>query len=176
MKKKIENLIFGSKWLLVPFYFGLIIVMIIYTYVYSKEIIHLIAVSNEIDKEMAMLLILEIVDIVMIANLVRMIISGSYNSFVDKGHGNELEHVGSGALKVKMATSLIGISSIHLLQTFIHIGSHSWEELNKQLAIHAAFILGAFVLAIIDHLHTKDEHIQSTRKNTPPRNTIEKHN
>ncbi len=157
MKKLIENVIFGSRWLLIPFYLGLIVVMSIYTLVYTKEIFHLVAEIGHITKESVMLLILEIVDIVMIANLVKMIITGSYNSFVDKGHGIQGENVSSGMLKVKMSTSLIGVSSIHLLQTFINASAVSWDELNKQLLIHGSFLVGSLILAIIDYLHEKAE-------------------
>lgn len=157
MKKKIEDLIFGSKWLLIPFYLGLIVVMIIYTWVYSKEVFGLVADINRITKEDAMLLILEIVDIVMIANLVKMIITGSYNSFVDKSHSDDSEKISSGMLKVKMSTSLIGVSSIHLLQTFINVSNVETEDLNKQLMIHGTFLIGALILSIIDFLHVKSE-------------------
>ena len=157
MKKFIENLIFGSRWLLIPFYLGLIVVMTIYTFVYVKEIFHLVAEIGDITKENVMLMILELVDIVMIANLVKMIITGSYNSFVDKSHGITGENISSGMLKVKMSTSLIGVSSIHLLQTFINASAISWDELNKQMLIHGSFLVGSLILAIIDYLHEKSE-------------------
>lgn len=157
MKKFIENIIFGSRWLLIPFYLGLIVVMTIYTLVYVKEIFHLVTEIGDITKENVMLMILELVDIVMIANLVKMIITGSYNSFVDKSHGIAGENVSSGMLKVKMSTSLIGVSSIHLLQTFINASVVSWDELNKQMLIHGSFLVGSLILAIIDYLHEKAE-------------------
>ena len=135
IKKLVESLIFGSRWLLIPFYLGLIVVMTIYTFVYVKEIVHLVSEVDHITKENVMLMILELVDIVMIANLVKMIITGSYNSFVDKSHGFTGENISSGMLKVKMSTSLIGVSSIHLLQTFINASAVTWDELNKQMLI-----------------------------------------
>ena len=143
--------------MLIPFYLGLIVVMTIYTFVYVKEIFHLVAEIGDITKENVMLMILELVDIVMIANLVKMIITGSYNSFVDKSHGITGENISSGMLKVKMSTSLIGVSSIHLLQTFINASAISWDELNKQMLIHGSFLVGSLILAIIDYLHEKSE-------------------
>jgi len=157
MKKFIENIIFGSRWLLIPFYLGLIVVMIIYTFAYTKEIFHLVTEFNDLKKEDVMLLILELVDVVMVSNLVKMIITGSYNSFVDKSHGVDGENVSSGMLKVKMSTSLIGVSSINLLQTFINASAISWDSLNKQLLIHGSFLVGSLILAIIDYLHEKAE-------------------
>jgi len=101
---------------------------------------------------------LEDVDIVMIANLVKMIIVGSYNSFVSKTHGFDGEQVSSGMLKVKMATSVVGVSSIHLLQTFLNAECVTTDVLRTQLILHGAFIVGAVALAFIDFLHLKGEH------------------
>ena len=155
MKKYIENVIFGSKWLLIPFYLGLMAVLGIYTFVYIKEIIHLFSNINTITKETVMVAILEIVDIVMIASLVKMIITGGYNSSVTKDHGHEDSNVSSGILKVKMSTALIGVTSIHLLQTFINATNSDWDTIYKQLAIHITLLIGALILAIIEFLHEK---------------------
>lgn len=157
MQKYIEKIIFGSKWLLVPFYFGLLIVMMLYTYVYVIEIGHLIMEAGLLNKEAILLSALEMVDIVMIANLVKMIITGSYTSFVNKHHGDEGEKVSSGMLKVKMSTSLAGVSSVHMLQVFVKLNSQDvpWSLLYKQLLIHGAFLVGAIVLSVIDYLHIK---------------------
>lgn len=162
MKKLIEKIIFSSRWLLIPFYLGLFIAMLVYTYVYVNEIIDLVEHAHGMTKNIVLLATLELVDIVMIANLVKMIITGSYNSFVDKTHGVDGEKISSGMLKVKMSTSLIGVSSIHLLQTFISPLKEATKELREetlhtQLIIHATFLAGALILAVIDYLHCKSE-------------------
>lgn len=158
MKKLIEKIIFSSRWMLIPFYLGLFIAMLVYTYVYMVEIWHLVQETREMTKDVVLLTTLELVDIVMIANLVKMIITGSYNSFIDKHHGFEGENISSGMLKVKMSTSLVGVSSIHLLQTFIrHSEKVDWEDVHKQLLIHVTFLVGALILAVIDYLHCKTE-------------------
>ena len=100
---------------------------------------------------------LEAVDTVMIATLVKMIITGSYHSFVDKNHGEPGENSSSGLLKVKLASSIMGVTSIHLLQTFISVEHLSWDTINKQLIIHGVFMVGCLVLAIVDYLHCKSE-------------------
>lgn len=148
LKKLIEQVIFGSKWLLIPFYFKLFYTLarLMYNFFIFGTL------SNEI-----LMQTLEDVDIVMIANLVKMIITGSYNSFVDKGHRIEGEQISSGALKVKMSTSVMGVSSIHLLQTFINAEHVDFEVIIKQLCIHGIFIVGAIILAWIDFLHCKTE-------------------
>lgn len=157
MKKLIERIIFSARWLLIPFYLGLFITMLIYTYVYIREIFFLIQGARTITKDVVLLATLELVDIVMIANLVKMIITGSYNSFVDKHHGYEGENISSGMLKVKMSTSLIGVTSIHLLQSFINAQKEDWPALQKQIIIHGVFLIGAMMLAVIDYLHVKSE-------------------
>ena len=147
-KKMIETVIFSSKWLLIPFYLKLFMTL-------GKLMYHFFSegtLSNE-----DLMSTLEDVDIVMIANLVKMIITGSYNSFVDKTHSEDAEKVSSGVLKVKMATSIMGVSSIHLLQTFINSAQVPIETIYKQLLIHGIFIVGGIVLAFIDYLHVKSE-------------------
>lgn len=172
LKKLIANFIFSSRWLLIPFYIGLFIAMLVYTYVYVEEIVHLISGATSMSKDVVLLTTLELVDIVMIANLVKMIITGSYNSFVDKSHGFEGENISSGMLKVKMSTSLIGVSSIHLLQTFISpIKEATTKELRSvalytQLGIHWTFLIGALILAIIDYLHVKGEALEPKEEKT----------
>lgn len=157
MKKIVEKIIFSSKWLLVPFYFGLFAAMLVYLFVYMKEIALLISDTPILTKNTVLVGVLELVDIVMVANLVKMIITGSYNSFVDKTHGVEGETISSSMLKVKMGMSLVGVSSIHLLQSFINSENVSWDDLYKQMTIHVAFLIGALILSIIDYLHCKTE-------------------
>lgn len=148
MKKYIELFIFSSKWLLIPFYIKLFwtLLLLLYAFVLHGHI------SNE-----HLMATLEAVDVVMIANLVKMIITGSYNSFVSKSHDEDTEKVGSGLLKVKMATSIMGVSSIHMLQTFISAPTVDWDIVWKQVVIHGAFIIGAAFLAWIDYLHHKSD-------------------
>lgn len=96
----------------------------------------------------------------MIANLIDQLRRGSYNSFISKHHGYDGENISSGMLKVKMGLSLIGISSVSLLQLFISDKPITTDDLTKRIIIHIAFILGALVMAIIEFKHVaaqKDE-------------------
>lgn len=156
-KKIIEAIIFGSRWFLTIFYMGLILTMFAYTFVFCKEIFEMVRNIGALDKNVILMTVLEIVDIVMIANLIKMIITGSYNSFVDKSHTAEGEKVSSGMLKVKMAMSIIGVSSIHLLQSFIYADKTNWDVLGKQLAIHGIFLIGYVIMAWGNYLHEKME-------------------
>ena len=156
-KKFIEKILFGSKWLLIPFYLGLIVAQIIYLGWFTGNLFHLIHNAGTISKESGMLIILELVDIVMIANLIKMIISGSYTSFISKDHNETSEKASSGLLKVKMSTSLVGVSSIHLLQSFINADKLDWDTIIKQMWIHGMFLVGALALMVIEYLHVKAE-------------------
>lgn len=154
LKDFVEFIIFGSKYLLIPFYLYLFWTVI-------RLGLHFIP-DGHIGSE-TLISTLEAVDVVMIANLVKMIITGSYNSFVDKNHNENTEKVGSGLLKVKMSTSIVGVSSIHMLKTFIEIGSKShitWDVVWMQVVIHGAFIIGGLALAWIDLLHHKGEALE----------------
>jgi len=147
-KKIIEYVISSSRWLLIPFYLKLFWTLVTLMYAFfTKGIL----TSEQV------MTVLEDVDIVMIANLVKMIITGSYNSFVDKSHGMEGEHTSSGLLKVKMSTSILGVSAINLLRTFINADNVPIETIHKQLLIHGIFIVGSLALALIDYLHCKTE-------------------
>ena len=148
LKSFIEKIIFSSKWLLIPFY--------LYLFWTLLSLMRHFVTDGHISNEILMAT-LEAVDVVMIANLVKMIITGSYNSFVDKNHEEASEKVSSGLLKVKMSTSIMGVSSIHLLQTFISAETIVWDVVWKQVLIHGVFILGSAFLAWIDYLHHKSE-------------------
>lgn len=155
----VETIIFNVRWMLIPFYFGLIFVLGLYTYSYGAEIVHLLF-TKPTAPSLMMYVILEMVDIVMVANLVKMIITGSYNSFVSKNHGYLYENISSGMLKVKMSTSIIGVSSIHLLQSFVNAKSIPMDDIMKQLMIHASFIVGAVMMIVIEYVHAKTESIE----------------
>lgn len=158
-KKLVEKIIFASKWLLIPFYLVLIMALAVYTYFDVKEFVEYILHLSKITKENAMVTFVELIDITMIANLGKMIITGSYNSFVDKTHGQEGENVSSGMLKVKMATSLVGVTAIGLLQKSVADIQHvPWDLLYKIVFIHVTFLVSAIVLSVVDYLHEKSAH------------------
>lgn len=155
--KFIEKLIFGAKWFLLPFYIVLICALVTYTYFDVRELIEYLHKLKEINKEAAMLMFIELIDMAMIANLGKMIITGSYNSFISKDHGRPGENISSGMLKVKMATSLVGVTAIHLLSKSIHIETVSWDLLYKIAFVHGVFLASAVVLELVEYLHSKEE-------------------
>ena len=168
----LASLIFFSRWLQAPLYFGLIVAQAVYVYRFMVELWELVHTASSIDEHKIVLMVLGLIDVVMIANLLIMIIVGGYETFVSRlnlaGHRDEpewLSHVNAGVLKVKLATALIGISSIHLLKTFIAVSSRGKSEITEQAAvtdqsimwqvvIHLTFVLSALLLAWTDRLTT----------------------
>lgn len=157
IKYFINTIIFGSKWLLIPFYFGLILAQVLYCFKFCQAVVELFSHFRALDEPQVMLAILMLIDITMIANLLKMIITGSYQSFVEKNVEDHTEKVSSGLLKVKMATSLVGISAIHLLRVFITPEMTTNRDLIVKAGIHVIFLASALSLATIDYLHNKAE-------------------
>lgn len=162
-RNTLGSFIFLSRWLQAPLYFGLIVAQGVYVYHFMMELIHRLQKVTTISETEIMLIVLGLIDVVMIANLLIMVIVGGYETFVSRlnlqGHPDQpewLSHVNAGILKVKLATALIGISSIHLLKTFINAADPKNEVADNavlwQVVIHMTFVLSALVLAWIDRL------------------------
>ncbi len=162
----LANLIFSSRWMQLPLYFGLIVAQGVYVILFVKELWHLIHGATSLGEQDIMLIVLGLIDVVMISNLLVMVIVGGYETFVSrlnlKGHPDQpewLSHVNASVLKVKLAMAIIGISSIHLLKTFIEAGSLGLEGSRTtptgvmwQTIIHMVFILSAIGIAWTDYL------------------------
>ena len=179
--RPLPNLIFASRWLQLPLYLGLIVAQAVYVVHFLVELTHLVeaafgnqtalqALINSIgykpeapitslNETVIMLVVLALIDVVMISNLLIMVIVGGYETFVSRldleGHRDQpewLSHVNASVLKVKLGLSIIGISSIHLLKTFINAGNYTDKVLIAQTAIHITFLLSAIAIAYTDKL------------------------
>ena len=181
----LSSLIFASRWLQLPLYLGLIIAQCVYVFLFGKELLHLVTDARGLTEQKIMLIVLGLIDVVMISNLLIMVIVGGYETFVSRlrlqGHPDQpewLSHVNASVLKVKLAMAIIGISSIHLLKTFIEAGqlgmplctpelialkspctTFTRDGVLWQTIIHCVFILSAIGIAWTDKLmsgsHTK---------------------
>ncbi|MDQ2702124.1 MAG: TIGR00645 family protein [Pseudomonadota bacterium] len=169
-------LIFSSRWLQLPLYLGLIFAQGVYVVLFMKELWHLVHGATELSEQLIMLAVLGLIDVVMISNLLVMVIVGGYETFVSRlrleGHPDQpewLSHVNASVLKVKLAMAIIGISSIHLLKTFIEAGTlglpvcvsvpagvpctrFTADGVMWQTIIHCVFILSAIGIAYTDKL------------------------
>jgi uncharacterized protein (TIGR00645 family) len=164
--RPIPQIIFGSRWLQLPLYLGLIVAQAVYVVLFMKELWHLITHATTFTEQHIMLVVLGLIDVVMISNLLVMVIVGGYETFVSRlrleGHPDQpewLDHVNASVLKIKLAMAIIGISSIHLLRTFIeagHIGQSTARITETavlwQTIIHVTFILSAIGIAAVDRM------------------------
>ncbi|MCJ0762872.1 TIGR00645 family protein [Variovorax terrae] len=179
--RPLPNLIFASRWLQLPLYLGLIVAQAVYVVHFIVELEHLVMAAfgsetalealvtsigykttapiTTLNETVIMLVVLALIDVVMISNLLIMVIIGGYETFVSRmnleGHRDQpewLSHVNASVLKVKLAMSIIGISSIHLLKTFINADNYTDRVLIAQTSIHIAFLLSAMAIAYTDKL------------------------
>ena len=177
----LNNLIFASRWLQLPLYLGLILAQCVYVFHFWVElkdligaafgnvasldhILDAVTVANaerpkKLTETTIMLVVLGLIDVVMISNLLIMVIVGGYETFVSRmnleGHPDQpewLSHVNASVLKTKLAMAIIGISSIHLLKTFINAGAYTEKVLIAQTVIHFAFLLSAMAIAYTDRI------------------------
>ena len=179
--RPLPRLIFASRWLQLPLYLGLIAAQSVYVVHFLLELLHLIEAAfgsktaldalitsigyksdveiKHLNETIIMLVVLALIDVVMISNLLIMVIVGGYETFVSRmdldGHRDQpewLDHVNASVLKVKLATAIIGISSIHLLKTFINAANYDLKVLMWQTIIHVVFLLSAIAIAYTDKL------------------------
>jgi uncharacterized protein (TIGR00645 family) len=159
-------IIFSTRWLQLPLYIGLAVAQCVYVVLFLRELYDLVTHFNGYDEREIMLVVLGLIDVVMISNLLVMVIVGGYETFVSRlrlqGHPDQpewLSHVNSGVLKVKLAMAIIGISSIHLLRTFIGANglgmpgsTMTSEGVMWQATIHSVFVASAIGVAFVDRL------------------------
>lgn len=158
-KSLLGTVIFSSRWLQAPLYLGLILALSAYVYRFTQELFHLFMDLNAPDNNFIMLSVLGLIDVVMIANLLIMVILGGYETFIAslgiEKHPDQpewLAHIDAGAMKVKLALALIGISSIHLLRTFIDPTQYSNTTIGWQVGIHVTLLVSALTIAFANRL------------------------
>ena len=182
----LSRLIFASRGLQLPLYLGLIAAQAVYVFHFWVELVHLLeaAFGNQdalaqlvksigykdsvtvtaLNETIIMLVVLALIDVVMISNLLIMVIVGGYETFVSRLNLDEhpdqpewLSHVNASVLKVKLSTAIIGISSIHLLKTFINAANYDEKVLIAQTGIHITFLLSALAIAYTDRLMARTQ-------------------
>jgi len=184
--RPLPAIMFSSRWLQLPLYLGLIAAQGVYVFHFLVELLHLIEAAfgsqaalqalvssigykdvsiSSLNETIIMLVVLALIDVVMISNLLIMVIVGGYETFVSRmeleGHPDQpewLSHVNASVLKVKLATAIIGISSIHLLKTFINAANYTESVMMWQTLIHITFLLSALAIAYTDKLLNSTAH------------------
>jgi uncharacterized protein (TIGR00645 family) len=182
-RSPLAGFMFASRWLQLPLYLGLILAQCVYVFHFWVELKDLVLAAmgnedalqhifqavavpgaplpNKLNETTIMLVVLGLIDVVMISNLLIMVIVGGYETFVSRmyleGHPDQpewLSHVNASVLKTKLAMAIIGISSIHLLKTFINAASYTEKVLVAQTGIHVVFLLSAMAIAYTDRIMT----------------------
>ena len=159
-----ESIVFASRWIQAPLYAGLIVAELLYAYKFLVELWHMVMDINHMKETEFMLGVLGLIDVTMVANLLTMVVIGGYATFVSKldlehhpDRPDWLTHVDPGTIKIKLAASLIGISSIHLLKGFVDVANENPEHLKWKIFIHMTFLASAILLAWTDKIMQKDK-------------------
>jgi uncharacterized protein (TIGR00645 family) len=165
----IEKTVFASRWLQVPLYLGLVVVTLLYSFKFLMELVHICTDITQMDESALMLGILTLIDMVMVANLLIMVLMGGYSTFVshislenETDRPDWLDKIDAGSMKAKLASSLVSISAIHLLRSFMSIEHTALAEmtikehhLKWQVTIHLVFLFSAIMLAVTDYIMHK---------------------
>lgn len=159
LEQYLERLLFASRWLLAPFYLGLVGAVIVMLWYFGVEFVHLINLVIAGNGNV-LVGVLSLVDLVLVANLLMIIIFAGYENFVSKidtgGHEDRpdwMGHVDFADLKMKLIGSIIAISGIELLKSFVNAGSLSNEELGWKVGIHLTFVVSGVMFAVMDKLN-----------------------
>ncbi|WP_455389176.1 TIGR00645 family protein [Petrachloros mirabilis] len=163
VEKAFEVVVFASRWIQAPLYGGLIVAELLYAYKFLVELWEMVIHVHKLKEVEFMLGVLGLIDVTMVANLLTMVVIGGYATFVSKlnleTHPDRpewLTHVDPGTIKIKLAASLIGISSIHLLKSFVDIANENPEHVKWKIFIHVTFLASAILLAWTDKIMQKD--------------------
>ncbi len=164
----IESVILASRWLLVVFYIGLAIALAIYAVTFGKKLVDFMANAFVINDADAILRMLALIDAALVASLVVMVIISGYENFVSRFDAEDEVHwlgtIDAGSLKIKVASTIVAISSIHLLQIFLNAAQYANEKLMWFTIMHLAFVISAVFLAYIDKMSASAK--ASKRKGT----------
>jgi uncharacterized protein (TIGR00645 family) len=169
IERLIESIILASRWLLVVFYLGLAVALAIYAFSFAKKLVEFVSVVMVLEDTDTILKMLGLIDAALVASLVVMVIISGYENFVsrfDQGEVHWLGKIDAGSLKVKVASTIVAISSIHLLQIFLNSSKYTSEQIMWLTIMHMAFVASAIFLAIIDKVMSEtkkdkggDDHI-----------------
>jgi uncharacterized protein (TIGR00645 family) len=152
----VEQIILASRWLLVVFYLGLAVALAIYAVTFGGKLMSFVSKSLSMDEADAILSMLSLIDAALVASLVVMVIIAGYENFVSKFDENSEVHwlgtIDAGSLKIKVASTIVAISSIDLLQIFLDLTKYSNDKIMWATLMHLAFVFSALILAYVDRL------------------------
>ncbi len=158
----LEKIIFASRWILAPFYLGLSLSLLVLLYEFGREIIHFFTIIDETDLSGVLLFILSLIDISLAGNLLIIVIFSGYENFVSKIHVQDHEdkpewmgHVDFTDLKIKLISSIVAISGIHLLKIFMNLEKYEKDTIILFVIVHLTFVISGVLLALMDYIMNK---------------------
>ncbi|MFZ1773313.1 MAG: TIGR00645 family protein [Rhizobiaceae bacterium] len=163
IENAVESVILASRWLLVIFYIGLALALAVYAVSFGAKLFEFMLKINGLDDANAILKLLGLIDAALVASLVVMVIIAGYENFVsrfDDSAGTDVHWLGTidfASLKIKVASTIVLISSIHLLQIFLRAGEYANDKLMWYTIMHIAFVISALLLAYIDRFTAHGE-------------------
>jgi uncharacterized protein (TIGR00645 family) len=157
LERLIESTILASRWILGAFYLGLAFSLLIYAIAFGKKLIYMVGGVLTLDDAEAVLSMLALIDAALVASLIVMVMISGYENFVSRFEENasELSWLGkidAGSLKIKVASTIVAISSIHLLQVFLNAAQYTPEHLKWLTIMHMAFVFSAVFLGVLDRV------------------------
>ncbi|AIB12131.1 hypothetical protein ABAZ39_08980 [Azospirillum argentinense] len=159
IERRFEQIIFASRWLLAPFYLGLVVSLVLLLAKFTQEIFHIVPHVLEMQEKDVLLAVLTLIDLSLAGNLLLMVIFSGYENFVSKidvaDHKDRPDWMGKvdfGGLKLKLIASIVAISGIHLLKSFMNIDNTSKENLMWMVIVHMTFVVSGVLLALMDRL------------------------
>lgn len=162
LRKVIAQIVLASRYILVIFYVGLAVALLAYAGQFLVKLGGLVVSFPAADDNTFLIGLLQLIDKALVAGLVVMVMLSSYDNFVarldDKDSQQQigwLSKLDPGSLKIKLASAIVAISSIHLLQVFLNTGNYASEEILWKVLIHVVFIASALFLGVLDRITDK---------------------
>ncbi|MBI1205997.1 MAG: TIGR00645 family protein [Azospirillum sp.] len=159
VERLIELVIFRSRWLLAPIYLGLALAMVALVTKFARELVESFGHIFSMTSNDVILMMLSLIDLSLVANLTLMVVFAGYENFVSKFDLGEhpdrpswMGHVDFSSLKLKLIASIVAISGIHLLRSFMDIAAENKENLAWMVGIHMAFVVSGVLLALMDRI------------------------
>jgi len=158
----LEKVMFASRWLMAPFYLGLIICLIVLLITFCSELIHFFTGGMTFEETEIILFALTLIDLSFTGNLLLIVIFSGYENFVSKidvaNHEDKPSWMGTvdfSGLKLKLISSIVAISGIHLLKLFFNLNNYTKEQITLFIAVHLTFVFSGVILAYMDYIVEK---------------------
>ena len=163
LEDALENFLFASRWLLAPMYAGLVLCLALLLVKFGQEFLHIVPHTMEMKDTELVLKLLSLVDLTLAANLILMVVFAGYENFVSKidvaadsiDRPDWMGRVDYSGLKLKIIASIVAISAIQMLKSFLDVEHYTDRDLGWQLAIHFGFVLSGVFLAMMDWMGVK---------------------